>query len=170
MHKRVVVPTLLAVGVWAGTMAVGLVGAPLLRHQVDALSRGAPAFLMPALPLGWAVSPAVFLAVRLCALRGGSHRECWAVGLAPLALVTVAYGVLLAKIGPSSLPAAAGITTGVLQGKVTLGSIIAARSYVSGLLSSAATCVAATWLCLFMMSERGRGRACAPEMPAPESA
>ena len=166
MFRRVIAPALLAAGICAGTTVAGTVAALTDRHAIEMLAQGKSALMVPSYGgLGWVAPPAVFLAVRWCALRGGSRRECWAVGLAPLVLAGIAYAVIVAEIGPSALLAVAGITSGVLQGRLTIGAAVGIRMYSSSLLGLAGTCIAATWLCLFMMSERGRGQMCSSDAP-----
>jgi hypothetical protein len=163
MYQRVIVPALAGVGAWAGTAALSFLGARMDTSAIRALSRGEARWTVPAVGnLGWLLFLVVFLTVRLCALRGGSRRERWAVGLAPLVLALVCYGALAISMGPAALLAAAGITTGVVRGELSIGEVLAVRNYAAYLVGLAGTCVAATWLSLFVMGERERREQGAP--------
>jgi len=150
MLRRVMQPMLLAVGVWVGSSFVGSLWALVDRRALDALARGAPTptWTLPVLPdLGWLTFPAVLVAVRLCASRGGSRRECVAVGLSPLVLAALGYAVLVvSSIGLAALGPVVGFMGGVAQNQFTLGAAVAARAYTVRLLGLAGTCLAATWL------------------------
>jgi hypothetical protein len=171
MYKRVIVPALVAVGACAGTAAFSFLGAMMDTGAIRALARGEARWTVPAVGnLGWLLFLVVFFAVRLCALRGGSRRERWAVGLAPLVLALVCYGAVAISIGPSALMAAAGITTGVVRGQLTISSVIAIRNHAAYLVGLAGTCIAATWLCLFVMGEREGVQQGVPDGAGPERA
>jgi len=171
MYKRVIAPALAATGVWAATAALSLLGAVMDTRTLRALSRGENLWTVPAVGnLGWLVFLAVFFAVRLCALRGGSRRERWAVGLAPLALAAICYGALTISMGPFALLAAAGITTSLVRGGLSVGGFLAIRNYAAILVGLAGTCIAATWLCLFTMKEQEQRQRGAPDRAGADTA
>jgi hypothetical protein len=149
MLRRVMQPMLLAIGAWVGGSLVGSVWSLADRRALDALRHGEPTWTLPVLPdLGWLTFLAVFVAVRLCASRGGSRRECVVVGLSPLVLAALGYAVLIvSSIGLSVvLGRVAGFMGRVAQGKLTLGAVLLARDITARLLGLAGTCLAATWL------------------------
>jgi hypothetical protein len=151
MLRRVMQPMLLAVGVWAGSFLVGALWSAVDKRALDALAHGEPTWTLPVLPdLGWLVFLAVFVAVRLCASRDGSRRECVAVGLSPLVLIALAYAVLIvSSVGLSVLGLfgpVAGFMGGAARGEFTVGTAVMARTGTARLLGMAATCLAATWL------------------------
>jgi len=149
MYRRVAAPMLLAVGVCGGVALVAAGSDMVTKMAMDNLVAGRTTWMPPVLPLsGWLPFLVVFLAVRLCALRGGTRRECVAVGLAPLVLGVVFYGFLLTQLGLSALGPIAGIVTPVVEGKLTLGSVTVAREWTGHLLNLSAACIAATWLYL----------------------
>ena len=162
MYRRVGGPMLLAVGASVGIALVASGSDMLAKMAMDNVLAGKPAWMPPVVPVsGWLAFLVVFLAVRMCALRGGARRECVAVGLSPLVLGAVFYGFLLVTSGGlSALGPVVGIMAAVTQGKISMATAIAARGYVWHLLNLAGTCIAATWLYLSV------GRAC----PAPASA
>ncbi len=152
MYRRVISPALVGVGILLGTQVINLGYSFLHRVRVDALQVGAvPSWLPPAMPrLDWLVFAGVFLAISLCAQRGGSRRECIAVGLAPLLMASLIYLPLLMLIaGLSAFPVALGILFPYNISLISLGTTIAVQEYASDLLSLAATCLAATWLYFF---------------------
>ncbi len=163
MYRRVGTPLLLVLGVSSGLTLLGLGSSFLARRAVDSLSTGQPAWLPPILPLGsWLTFLVIFAAVRMCALRGGSRRECILVGLSPLVPGAAFYVYLLSHFGVSALPTFAGFTSPVMSGELTLGGMVAARSYASGFLGFAAVCITATWLYLWV----GRTPLSPPARPA----
>ena len=112
---------------------------------------GKAAWLLPVLPLGgWPILLVVFAAVRMCALRGGSRRECILVGLSPVVPGALLYAYLLSQCGFSALPTLAGITSPVISGGRDFAAMIAARQYASDFLGLAAICITVTWLYLWV--------------------
>lgn len=150
MYRRVAGPMLLAVGVWGGMALAAAASDMVTKMAMDDLVAGKTRWMPPVLPFpGWLLFLVVFFAVRMCALRGGTRRECITVGLSPLVLGAVIYGFLLITYGGlSALATVAGIMTAVMQGKLTIGTTIAARGLMGHLLNLAGTCIAATWLYL----------------------
>ena len=151
MYRRVGAPILLAVGVWSGLALLGLGLTVLTRAAVQSLSDGRAAWLPPILPIGaWPIFFVAFAAVRMCALRGGSRRECILVGLSPLVPGAAVYAYLFSHFGVSALPTLVGLTAPVTSGGLDLGDMIAARQYASSFLGLAAICITATWLYLWV--------------------
>jgi len=98
----------------------------------------------PLLPmLDWLILVGVFLAVRLCAARGGTRRECTVVGLAPL-LVPVLY---LAGFALPDL--VLGLGRSIESGEVLVRTILAARQLLGYALGIGCTSLAGTWLYFF---------------------
>ena len=161
MLRRVVHPMLLAVGTWAATTLAGSLSGLADRRALDAVAHGGSVWALPVLPdFGWLVFAAVFAAVQLCAARGGSPRECTAVGLAPLALA--ASGCAAPMVSSDSLPALGaivGFLGGVADGRVTIGEVVALREGMAQLLGLAGTCLAATWLHFWCSARTGGLRA-----------
>ena len=151
MSRRVAAPIALAVGVWIGSTALSFGFYLLTRTAIDSLIAGKSAWLPPIIPFGnWIAVLAVFAAVRMCALRGGTPPECILVGLSPLILAAPFYAYLLSQIGFAALPTFIGLTSPVLSGKLDLGAMIAARQYAGDFLGLIATCITATWLYLWV--------------------
>jgi len=151
MSRRVAAPIALAVGVWLGLTLLGIGSSILTRISMDHLTSGEPAWLPPIIPLGnWPLILAIFVAVRMCALRGGTRRECILVGLSPLIPAAPLYAYLLSKFGFAALPTLVGLTSPVISGKLTLGTMIAARQYAGDFLGLIATCITVTWLYLWV--------------------
>jgi len=151
MYRRVGPPILLAVGVWVAIALVSFGSYLLGRGAVDSIAAGKPTWLLPVLPLGaWPIVLAIFAAVRMCALRGGSRRECIMVGISPLAPAAVLYAYLFSQFGFSAVPTLAGLTAPALSGEITLGTMIAARQYAADFLGLIATCITVTWLYLWV--------------------
>lgn len=151
MCRRVGAPILLAVGVWVAIALVSFGSYLLGRGAVDSIAAGKPTWLLPVLPLGaWPIVLAIFAAVRMCAQRGGSRRECIVVGLSPLVPAAVLYAYLFSGCGFSALPTLVGLTAPFFSGQLTLGAMIAARQYASDYLGLIATCITVTWLYLWV--------------------
>ncbi len=148
MLRRVMQPMLLAVGVWVGSLLIRGVWWVADGRARVALQHGEPTWMLPVLPdLGWLAFLAVFVAVRLCASRGGSRRECVAVGLSPLVLAAPSYAVwIVSSVGLAALGPVVGFMGGVAQNQFTPGAAVAARDMTARLLGLAGTCLAATWL------------------------
>jgi len=157
---------LLAVGVSVGIALIAAGSDVLTKMAMDNLLGGKPAWMPPVLPLsGWLLFLVVFLAVRVCALRGGTRRECLTVGLSPLVLGAVFYGFLLSRVGLSALGPVAGIMTAVTQGKVSVGTVMVARGWMWHFVNLAGTCIAATWLYLAVGRTRPAPASAAPLSP-----
>ncbi len=151
MYRRVGAPILLAVGVWTGVTLLSFGCYFLTKGAMNSLIAGKAAWLPPILPVGgWPILLVVFAAVRMCALRGGSRRECILVGLSPLAPAAVLYAYLCSQFGVSALPTLAGITSPVISGSLDLGAMIAARQHATSFVGLVATCVTQTWLYLWV--------------------
>ncbi|MCJ7752379.1 MAG: hypothetical protein MUQ65_15035 [Armatimonadetes bacterium] len=151
MYRRVGAPILLAVGVWIGVTLLGFGCYFLTKGALDSLIAGKAAWLLPVLPLGgWPILLVVFAAVRMCALRGGSRRECILVGLSPVVPGALLYAYLLSQCGFSALPTLAGITSPVISGGRDFAAMIAARQYAASFVGLVATCVTQTWLYLWV--------------------
>ncbi len=77
MYRRVIAPMLMAVGVWLGTALIGEALRFLHRYRLDLLMQHRGGWLPPEMPgLDWLMFVVVFIAVHLCASRGGTRREC----------------------------------------------------------------------------------------------
>ncbi len=151
MYRRVAAPIALAVGVWIGFTLLSIGPRLLTRAAVDNLAAGKQAWLLPVVPSGdWYIVLAVFAAVRMCALRGGSRPECILVGLSPLIPAALFHVYLFSQFGFSSLPTLAGLTSPFLSGTLDLGTMIAARQYAGQFLGLIAACITATWLYLWV--------------------
>jgi len=161
MFRRVMQPMLLAVAVWAGSNFVHNAWAGAERRTMDALTHGVGMWTLPVLPeVGWLTFLVVFVAVRLCASRGGTRRECIAVGLSPLALGVLWYAaVLVFSIGLSALASVIGYVGVIGSGRVTVGDVYPARTFAKAQLGLAGTCLAATWLHFRASSWQDRRRA-----------
>lgn len=150
MFRRVIAPALIAVGVWLGAMLVESLWGLLDRAAMDSIyGAGRIAWVPPVIPrLDWAVVVGAFLAVHLCASRGGSRRECVAAGLSPLIVGGLAgLAFLLLVAGPASLGLGLGFVRAI--GHVTLGTAVMVRAQLQGLLGVGFACLAATWLYFF---------------------
>lgn len=151
MYRRVGAPILLVVGVWIAMTSVSYGFYLLGQVAIDSIMAGKPAWLLPVLPLGqWPIVLAIFAAVRMCAMRGGSSRECILVGLSPLVPAAVLYAFLFSQVGASALPTLVGIISPVLSGEITLSAVIAARQYASDFLGLVAICITVTWMYLWV--------------------
>ncbi len=151
MYRRVGAPILLAVGVWIGLALVSYGSYVVGQRAMDNIIAGKPAWMLPVIPLGnWPLILAIFAAVRMCAQRGGTRRECIMVGISPLAPAAVLYAHLFSQFGFSAVPTLAGLTAPVLSCEITLGTMIAARQHASDFLGLAAICITATWLYLWV--------------------
>ena len=150
MYRRVITPMLMGVGVWLGTALVGEALRLLHKYRLDLLMQHRGGWLPPAIPgLDWLVFVAVFIAVHLCASRGGTRRECILVGVAPLVVAIVGYLALLVWMaGGLRL----GMAIGIVPADVSLGAAVAAQGYTLKLLGVVGTCLAATWLYFFTVS------------------
>ena len=104
---------------------------------------------MPMLSLDWLVFVVVFIAVHLCASRGGTRRECILVGVAPLVVTVVGYLALLVWMTGNLL---LGMAIGIVPADESVGVAVSAQTYVAKLLGVAGTCLAATWLYFFTVS------------------
>lgn len=152
MFRRVIAPALIAVGVWFGAMLIQMFWGALDKYAMESvIMSGEGGWMPPVIPtLHWLVFVGVFLAVHLCAGRGGAKRECIVVGLAPLvAGGFVGLAMLAWMAGPAFLPLGAGFGHGVVSGYVSLGTAVAARQLLQQLLGLGFTCLAATWLYFF---------------------
>ena len=152
MFRRVIAPALIAVGVWFGAMLVQMVWQVLDKYAMDSMiSQRGGTWMPPVMPtLDCLVLVGVFLAVRLCASRGGSRRECMLVGLAPAIVGGLAgLGLLLSLAGPAFLALGMGFGHGIVMGQVTMGAAMAVRQLLQQVLGLGFTCLAATWLYFF---------------------
>ena len=150
MYRRVIAPMLIAVGVWFGIALVGEVLWVLHKYRLDLLMQHRGGWLPPAMAgLDWLVFVVVFIAVHLCASRGGTRRECILVGVAPLLAAIVGYLALLVWMTGSLR---LGMAVGIVPADVTLGAAVSAQTYIAKLLGIAGTCLAATWLYFFAVS------------------
>jgi hypothetical protein len=157
MSRRIAAPIALAVGVWLGLTGLSYASQLLTLRAMDSLTAGQPAWLPPVLPAGqwpvfgqWLLILAVFAAVRMCSIRGGTPPECILVGLSPLVLAAPLYAHLFSRVGFAAFPTLAGLTSSVTSGKLTFGAMIAARQYAGEFLGLIATCITATWLYLWV--------------------
>ena len=150
MYRRVIAPMLMGVGVWLGTALVGEALRILHTYGLHHLIAHREGWLPPAmLSLDWLVFVVVFIAVHLCASRGGTRRECILVGLAPLVVAIVGYLALLVWMtGGLRL----GMAVGIVPADVTPGAAVSAQAYTGKLFGVVGTCLAATWLYFFAVS------------------
>ncbi len=108
-------------------------------------------WLPPAVPMGWLLFVVVFLAVRMCVLRGGSRRDCLVVTILPVLTMGIAYAAIGIRMAGSSWPLLAlGFTHPVLMGRVSAGGAIAVHEYVGNWLGICATALSALWLYFFV--------------------
>ena len=152
MFRRVIAPALIAVGAWFGAMFVQMVWGALDQYAMDRVILGREgSWMPPVIPTPhWLLFVVVFLAVHLCAGRGGAKRECVLVGLAPLIVGGLAgLGLLLSREGPAFLALGMGFGHGIVMGNVTLGGAVLVRQLLQQLLGLGFTCLAATWLYFF---------------------
>ena len=171
MYRRVIAPALLAIGVWFGVTVLNSLGTLLDRRIMDSvLAREAGSWMMPVMPpLQWLLLPAVFVAIYLCASRGGTRRECILVALSPLILGgLVQILILFSAAGLSLFSIAIGVRA-VLSGDTSLGTFVMTRQSLRDLLSLGGSCLAATWL-YFFAARRMRERPfwLAAEQQSPE--
>ena len=152
MFRRVIAPGLIAVGVWFGAMFVQTVWVAVDKYAMDrVILPREGSWMPPVIPtLHWLVFVGIFLAVHLCAGRGGTKRECLLVGLAPLAVGgPVGLALLLSIAGPAFLALGMGFGHGIVMGNVTLGQAVFVRQLLQQLLGLGFACVAAPWLYFF---------------------
>lgn len=161
MSRRVLVPVLLVLAVWVLTGALSLAASYLDKRAIQAAmgDRGMP-LTLPVLPgFSWLLFLTIFFAVRLCATRGGTRRECLQAGLLPLVLLAGApLGLAVYHAGLRALPIGLGLGWHYYFTS-NLGTIVAVRDLLSTALTSAAICLVATWLYLYVS---GSGRLPAP--------
>jgi hypothetical protein len=165
MRQRVIlVPRLVAIGVWLVAYLVNAVQGLVDRGIEDGLLRRSPStWTLPALPdLGWLVFLGVFFAVHLSALRGATHAERRAVGIFPAILAVAGYSLVVAHAGLSGVAAAGGFLGGLAHGEVTLGAVAYVRHATTALLGTIGTCLAATWLYEHWVGRLARDRGDAP--------
>jgi hypothetical protein len=156
MYRRVLIPMAIAVGTVLGLAVLADVFAMLERTAYDRIGTGYPVRLMPpVLPAtGWLAFLGVFFAVRLCSLRGGTRRECIAVGLVPVVPGAIVWLTLVVTSPLPSLLTVLGIAAPILQGYTTSGTAMMVRDLTAQVLGQLATCLAATWL-WFLVSRQG---------------
>jgi len=133
-------------------MFVQTVWKVLDKYAMDSvIMQGQGTWMPPVIPTPqWLVFVGVFLAVHLCAGRGGAKRECLLVGLAPVIVGGLAgLGLLLYMAGPAFLALGMGFGHGIVMGNVTLGTAVFVRQLLQQLLGLGFACVAATWLYFF---------------------
>jgi len=138
---------LMGVGVWLATGLIGEALRILHTYRLNLMVERRGDWLPPAMPgLDWLVFGVVFIAVHLCASRGGRRRECILVGLAPLVVAVVGYLALLVWMAGSLR---LGMAIGIVPADVSLGAAVSAQTYIAKLLGVVGTCLAATWLYFF---------------------
>jgi hypothetical protein len=164
MWRRVIVPALLTAGGVMALVALGSGMAVFNRYWVEGSSQGRHAGWPGPIPLpvGWLEIPIVFAGCYLCGLRGGTKRECIAVGLSPLAWVVPASICYMVALGFGSVAAHT----------MTLGEAVARSAYLSMVLDWVGKCAAGTvlYLIAFHRIEIGGRQAAAEPTAAPEQA
>ena len=147
MYRRVIAPMLMGVGVWLGTALIGEALRILHMYRLDLLMQHRGGWLPPPmLSLDWLVFVVVFIAVHLCASRGGTRRECILVGVAPLVVAVVGYLALMVWMADGLH---LGMAIGIVPADESLRAAVSAQTYIVKLLGVAGTCLAATWLYFF---------------------
>ncbi len=156
MYRRVLIPMAIAVGAVVGLAVLANASAMLQRIAFDRIRTGYPVRLMPpVLPAtGWLAFLGVFFAVRLCFLRGGTRRECTAVGLVPVVPGAIIWLALVVTSGLPSLLTVLGIAAPVGEGYTSLGTATMVRELTAQVLGQIATCLSATWLWFFVSRQR----------------
>jgi hypothetical protein len=159
MYRRVLIPMGIAVWTMVGLALTGAASAMYQKVSLQRITAGRPIhWMLPALPAtGCLVFLGVFFAVRLCSLRGGSRRECIAVGLAPLALALIYCLVVAVSAGDLSWPLVAvalGNIAPIGEDRVSIGTAMLVRTAITQLLGLAATCLSATWLWFFVSGQQ----------------
>jgi hypothetical protein len=164
MYRRVLIPMGIVIGTAVAIALLGMASTAAQNAAMEQAMKGQPGrWMLPVLPTGsWLLFPLVFLAVRLCSLRGGSRRECIAVGMVPVVLALIPWVATIVTSGPSSLLVALGSTAPVVYRDITLGAALTIRETTAHLLNLAAACLSATWLWFFVSkqgAEMGTGSA-----------
>jgi len=175
MYRRVVVPALLALVVPLAVVlyhsAWGLYSRRIIDAALGKQGDLRAVWLPPALPTGWLLFLAIFFAVRLCVLRGGSRRDCLLVALSPALIggvVLVASGIH--RTGMSWSLLALGSMRPFLTGAVTVGTAMTVHDYVGYWLGLVATAVGALWLYLFVARHPLKLPAAAAGVTSPDEA
>ena len=150
MFRRVIAPALIAVGVCFGALTVGAL-LQALKQYAEGRIFGRMHGMPPLLPmLDWLILVGVFVAVRLCAARGGTRRECTVVGLAPLIVLALPGLVLVLSLAGFALPdLVLGFGRRIESGEVLVRTILAARQLLGHALGIGCTSLAGTWLYFF---------------------
>lgn len=152
MSRRVIAPALIAVGVCFGALTLGAL-LQALKQYAEGFIFGRTHGMPPLLPmLDWLILVGVFLAVRLCAARGGTRRECTLVGLAPFIVLAPLGLVLVLCLAGFALPnLLLGLGSGhqIESGQVLVRTILAARQLLGYALGIGCTSLAGTWLYFF---------------------
>jgi hypothetical protein len=154
MFRRMIAPALIAVGVCLGALTVGAL-LQALKQYAEGFIFGRTHGMPPLLPMvDWLILVGVFLAVRLCAARGGTRRECTVVGLAPFIVLAPLGLVLVLCLAGFALPnLVLGLGFGfghqIESGEVLVRTILAARQLLGYALGIGCTSLAGTWLYFF---------------------